>query len=222
MMEDHPMGYRCYRIFRRSFWLFLAFFGAQRGLADLPLSKLPQGIQELAREPNESLEELFRSGTAPQGLPEGRALGYHRVDADKRDRAPIVHYVAVKTIWQAKSFQKIDDTVFMTDDTILPNNLEPLKAHVSFASTRSVFEQRYAADNAELPDEALDSEPSLVTDYYTWKYPPMLAGLMSPFKHWFDEYRIVDPSRPQLLLGRSYYAGRFWGWLFIEFDQSNP
>jgi hypothetical protein len=188
--------------------------------ADLPLKRLPPGIQELASLPEETLVELFRNGSAPGALPQGRALGYHRLSRETLNRAPWTHMVAVKTIWQAKTFVEEGDQIVMVDDTILPHALEPLKAHVRLASVADILRERYPDQALPLTGASLDDKPSLITDYFTWQYPPLLQPVMQQFRPWLDEYRVVDPEQPGLLLGRSLYAGRFWCWLIIEFEET--
>lgn len=186
--------------------------------ADLPLKQLPPGIQELAALPEAALEDLFRAGSAPTEVPRGRALGYHRLSQDTINRAPLTHMLAVKTIWQAKTFVSAEDQTIMVDDTILPNALEPLKANVLMASATDILNERYPGQSSRHPEATLDDKASLITDYFTWQYPPLLSPMMQQFRPWLDEYRVVDLARPNLLLGRSLYAGQFWCWLIIEFE----
>jgi hypothetical protein len=187
--------------------------------ADLPLKRLPPGIQQLAALPEETLIELFRNGSAPEGIPQGRALGYHRLSRETLGRAPWTHMLAVKTVWQAKTFVLQGNQVVMVDDTILPHALEPLKAHVLLGSTTDILQERYPDSFSQYADASLDNKDSLITDYFTWQYPPLLHPVMQQFRPWLDEYRVIDPDQPGLLLGRSLYAGQFWCWLIIEFEE---
>lgn len=82
-----------------------------------------------------------------------------------------------------------------------------------------ILRERYP-DKVPLPAGAiLDEKASLITDYFTWQYPPLLQPVMQQFRPWLDEYRIIDPNQPGLMLGRSLYAGQFWCWLIIEFEE---
>lgn len=42
--------------------------------------------------------------------------------------------------------------------------------------------------------------------------------MMQQFRPGLDEYRVIDPDRLGLLLGRSLYAGQFWCWLIFGFE----
>ena len=85
--------------------------------ADLPLHKLPPGIQLLTALPEETLTQLFREGVAPTDIPLGRALGYHRLSRETLNRAPWTHMLAVKTIWQAKNLDSCWDVRSMQDSS---------------------------------------------------------------------------------------------------------
>jgi hypothetical protein len=210
------------RVFNFRIIIFLMGISLGRlALADLPLQHLPPGIQQLAALPDEALEDLFRNGSVPAAIAEGRALGYHRLSRETLDRAPWTHMLAVKTIWQAKTFVKSGEQVVMVDDTILPHGLEPLKAHVLIASAADILQERYPKQIEQHTKATLDDKPSLITDYFTWQYPPLLQPVMQQFRPWLDEYRVIDPSQPGLWLGRSLYAGQFWCWLIIEFEEND-
>jgi hypothetical protein len=189
-------------------------------LADLPLPHLSPGIQQLAALPDEALEDLFRNGSAPTTISEGRALGYHRLSRETLDRAPLTHMIAVKTVWRAKTFVKRGEEIVMVDDTILPQGLEPLKAHVRMGSAAEILQERYPDQMGQHTEATLDDKPSLITDYFTWQYPPLIQPVMQQFRPWLDEYRVIDANRPGLWLGRSLYAGQFWCWLMIEFEET--
>lgn len=186
--------------------------------ADEPLNQLPAEVQELANLPDQALEDFFRAGTAPKEIPSGRALGYHLFRSETIQRAPLELAVAAKALWRAKIFEQGENGSVMVDDLGVPPPLDLVKANVLIGSALDILNDRYPGHDADHLLASLDDQASLITDYFSWPYPRVLDPVAQPVRPWLDEYRIVDPTRPGLLLGRSLYSGRFWCWVILEFE----
>ncbi len=180
---------------------------------DLPGFLLPQEVTQYKGRTETELAEWFANGTAPEAIPSGYGTGIHIIPPSSQAKVPESLRVVTKTLWKGKWFNAAGGV--MRDDTLGPDI--GVRAILSIETLGDALRRHnFSTDGAAL----VDDKPSLITDYAATEYSGLLSGLVQSTKGWVDEFRVVTGGAKPILLGRSTYNGKFWGYVVLQLDPS--